>query len=157
MVGNDQDQVARLNNSARTAKPRKAISGPMKYLASNALLTGRMLDYGCGQGFCAKTFGMESYDPNWQPSAIIGQFDTITCTYVLNVIKFKKERNQVLEKIIERLAPGGIAYVTVRADKEYLNGHTAWGTWQGNIFLEKPWTLIKRTGLFRIYKYEMSK
>jgi 2-polyprenyl-3-methyl-5-hydroxy-6-metoxy-1,4-benzoquinol methylase len=67
-----------------------------------------------------------------------GQFDTIVCNYVLNVIESAEGRMQVLRDIQSRLAPGGRAYISVRANKKDLKGLTSIGTWQGLITLTLP-------------------
>ena len=45
-----------------------------------------MLDFGCGRGTDAATYGMDAYDPYWRPEKPTGPYDTIVCIYVLNVV-----------------------------------------------------------------------
>lgn len=125
-------------NSYKTATARvgQSPSAPMKRLAEDGLLNGRMLDYGCGKGIDAAFYGMESFDPHFQPHMPSGEFDTITCNYVLNVIESPSSRCSVLRSITYKLATNGIAYVTVRNDRTKLNGVTSIGTWQGHIKLD---------------------
>ena len=126
-----------MNKSHLTAISRKAPSAPMKWLHAHGLLKGKMLDYGCGKGFDADTFGMEKYDPFWFKcdDFCAEEFDTITCNYVINVIEDAKERKYAIEKMQRWLKPNGSIYIAVRADKKALNGYTKKGTWQGYIVL----------------------
>jgi len=110
----------------------------MKRLASDGLIVGRMLDYGCGQGFDADYYDMDSYDPYFAPNMPEGKFDTITCNYVLNVIEQPEARIRILQDIQGRLRDVGIAYITVRDDKRALRGTTRTGSWQGLIVLALP-------------------
>lgn len=122
----------------KTAIKRKDVSAPMRQLATDGLIINRALDYGCGWGCDAETYGMESYDPHYQPIMPMGLFKTITCNYVLNVIESNIERLKVLTDIQRRLELQGVAYITVRNDKRALNGITKIGTWQGLIMLSLP-------------------
>jgi len=100
----------------RTAIKRKALSIPMRYLVKKHLLMGRTLDYGCGRGYDADALKLEKYDPNWGPQELPeGEFDTIVCSYVLNVLP-EEERKEVIENIRSKLKPHGVAYISVRAD-----------------------------------------
>lgn len=121
-----------------TAIARRSPSKPAQKLDSLGLLAGRKLDYGCGRGMDAETYDMERYDPYYQPNMPDGQFDTITCTFVLNVIPDERERNDVIDNIRKKLTPDGRAYITVRRDTRALNGVTSRGTWQGLIELDYP-------------------
>jgi len=125
-------------NAWKTAIGRKAPSVPMRRLATEGVIKGRSLDYGCGRGFDAKHFGMESYDPHYQPDKPDGLFETITCNYVLNVLESDECREYVLRDIQSRLTDDGVAYITVRNDKKRLNGVTSKGTWQGLVVLDLP-------------------
>jgi hypothetical protein len=121
----------------------------MKWLAANDRIVGRALDYGAGKGYDADAYGMESYDPHYQPDMPDGLFDTITTNYVLNVIESKEERLRVLRVIQCRLEDTGKAYVTVRNDKRALRGTTSKGTWQGHIVLRLP--VVRSTAGFVTY------
>jgi hypothetical protein len=142
-----------MNDSSKTAIHRKNISAPAKWLRDQQLIVGCSLDYGCGHGVDADTIGMDKYDLNWHPEMPEGTFDTITCTYVLNVIESEQERQEVLDDIISRLSLLGTAYVTVRADSNKLNGVTKTGSWQGNIMLDSPWELLRSVSGYRIYRF----
>lgn len=98
-----------------TAIARTKASVPARRLFKAGLLKGRCLDYGCGRGKDADTFGMKKYDPTFYPKVPRGRFDTITCTYVLNVVE-PGLWPRVLRSIQGLLAPGGRAYITVRRD-----------------------------------------
>lgn len=125
----------------------------MKYLLDNGLLCGRILDYGCGHGFDADLLRVAGYDPYYRSTLPSGQFDTITCNYVLNVIESPKERQSVVRRILSLLSMGGKAYITVRNDLTSLNGRTKIGTWQGKIDLDLP-VVHKKSGQYVIYLLE---
>lgn len=137
---------AQPNLSHRTAIDRRAVSAPALGLFTDGALRGRVLDYGCGKGADVRWLNMrrievspvvEGYDPYWRPRSLVGKFDTILCTYVLNVIEDYTERVAVLNRMAELLAPSGQAYVTVRRDLDS-TGRTRSGTWQGIIELHGP-------------------
>jgi ATP adenylyltransferase len=139
------------HNGHLTAIARKAPSQPMRYLYASGRLQGRMLDYGCGRGTDAEAFGMEGFDPFHRPELPAGPFDTVTCNYVLNVIPSEAERRAVLDSVLALLAPGGVAYVSVRNDTRSLNGWTSKGTWQGDVGVPGA-TLLRSTSAFRLYE-----
>lgn len=103
----------------KAAKSRRKPSLPMRYLAENNKLVGKVLDYGCGKGYDAKYFNIDKYDPYYYPTASKwfkpGKYNTITCNYVLNVLD-PSEIPRILRSIEALLAPNGIAYLTVRRD-----------------------------------------
>lgn len=135
-----------MNESYKTAKSRQALSVPMRYL--RLCLNGRLLDYGCGKGSDADALGMEKYDPHWFPEEPKGKFQTITCNYVLNVIESPEERRSVEDRIIQLLAPGGLAFISVR-DDVVEGSETQW-----TVQPSDRWNLIKHTkGRFRVYQY----
>jgi len=137
-------------NEHRTAITRKQPSKPMQRLSSDKRLRGRTLDYGCGKGFDVEHFGIEGYDPHYQPDLPAGKFETIVCNYVLNVIESEKQRETVLDDIQNRLTDTGTAYVTVRNDKRALTGSKRGGTWQGYIELDFP--VVYRVAGFVTYR-----
>ena len=133
----------------KTAITRNKPSAPMVRLKAAGRLKGKMLDYGCGKGYDASHFGMDSYDPHYQPIMPDGLFDTITCNFVLNVIESAEEREAIVRDIRSRLDCNGRAYITVRNDKKALNGRTTIGTWQGLIVLDFP--IVSRGSGFVTY------
>ncbi|GMU26237.1 MAG: hypothetical protein AMXMBFR16_11420 [Candidatus Uhrbacteria bacterium] len=137
-------------NAHLTAITRKKPSAPMQRLASSYLLSGRILDYGCGKGFDADHFGIERFDPYYSPEMPEGCFDTVVCNYVLNVIESPESRDAVMWDILSKLEKDGTAYITVRNDTKDLNGRTKRGTWQGLIRLNLPtlWTCADYTTYF---------
>jgi len=68
----------------------------------------------------------------------------------LNVIPYKKERQEVLSKIKSLLTDEGVAYISVRADKKNLNGYTKTGSYQEFIELDLP--IVKKTSSYLIYE-----
>jgi 2-polyprenyl-3-methyl-5-hydroxy-6-metoxy-1,4-benzoquinol methylase len=123
----------------------------MKFLNRAGLLKGKMLDYGCGRGLDADTFGMEKYDPFYFKCDDFSsnEFDTITSNYCLNVIEDFKEREYAVNQMLHWLKPGGNLYISVRADKHNLKGYTKRGNWQGYIVLGNE--LLMSTNAFDLY------
>ena len=95
-----------------TAVKRAAPSRAAQTLVARGLVRGRVLDYGCGFGLDAETFGWEAYDPYYRPEPPSGPYDTIVCTLVLNVLT-RNNRAKVLRRIQALLAPDGRAYLGV--------------------------------------------
>jgi len=126
------------DKSYKTAITRKVLAAPTKLLLTRGLLSGRILDYGCGKGFCCDYLGCEGYDPYYRQALPTGEFDTIYPTYVLNVVESSKERALVVRHILSLLKDNGKAYISVRKDLTALNGYTTIGTWQGDIELNLP-------------------
>jgi DNA phosphorothioation-associated putative methyltransferase len=147
-----------MNNSAKTAIHRTTISAPLATLVKNKLIHGSVLDYGCGHGkdleylqrYCIDADG---YDLNHRPDPkpLQRKWDTVLCTYVLNVIENENERNTVIETIKGLVNPGGNVYITVRNDIKSLNGKTDIDTWQGLITLDLP--IIRKNSTFITYHY----
>ncbi|MAG24478.1 hypothetical protein CMI47_02765 [Candidatus Pacearchaeota archaeon] len=110
-----------LHPAARTAITRKGASAPLKKLWSQGNIRGSVLDFGAGRGGDAswlrrKGQQVAAYDPHHGPTKLPRrQFDTVLCTYVLNVIP-PKEQKHVLRELRSLIKPGGTAYVTVRTD-----------------------------------------
>ncbi len=128
----------------KTAIKRNKMSAPAKKIFQAGLILGRCLDYGCGRGDDSRILSMSRYDPYYFPSKPSGPFETILCTYVLNVIESHQERVEVLRDISALLSKNGKAYITVRNDIDKLNGYTKMGTWQGKIELDLPVVFKKR-------------
>jgi diadenosine tetraphosphate (Ap4A) HIT family hydrolase len=103
-----------------TAIEREYWSFPARYLWKHQLLQGRVLDFGCGYGkdvekLQRKGLDIQGYDPYYQPQYPQGQFDTIICLYVLNVL-FPEEQEQVIMAISQLIKPTGKVYFAVRRD-----------------------------------------
>ena len=128
-----------MNKAHLTAISRKKLSAPMAWLEKEGIFDGipthPRLDYGCGKGYDADVLNMQKYDPFYFKCDDFraGEFDIITCNFVLNVIESAEERQRVLDQIEHWLAPGMTAYITIRADKDKLKGYTKKGTWQGYV------------------------
>ena len=138
------------DKSHLTAITRKKLSAPASWLRNKGQIRGRILDYGCGRGFDAKELNADKYDPFFSHCPPHGQYDTILCTYVLNVIPNSQERSRILNKIKGLLNEGGRAYISVRRDLKSLKGWTKKGTWQGLIAL--PLKIVEENSNFIIYE-----
>jgi len=147
-----------LGRAHMSAMSRKSASAPTKYLLSNDLINGTILDYGCGKGKDAETleesgFDVEKYDPVHHPVVPTGKFDTIICNYVLNVVD-EESRNLVLDNIKNLLNDGGVAYISVRNDlKEDVVKVKGYNQYRVSL-PEDDFELIKKTGSFKMYKYQ---
>lgn len=133
-----------------TAIKRKKPSAPVRHLNERGLLTGVVLDYGCGRGFDCDALGCDGYDPHYRPHLDKRKkYDVIVCIYVLNVLPTKKDRDAVLARIRKLLKPDGQAYIAVRNDEKQLRGWTSRGTCQTMVRLDLP--VVERNRGFVIY------
>lgn len=130
------------NDSHLTAITRVSPSVPTKYLLSNGLLKGRILDFGCGKGFDLfwlrdAGFDIDGFDPYYSPNMPEGKFDTVICNYVLNVLE-PYQWEDVIGAIVDKLADNGKAYIAVRRDvkKEGYRRHGKGVTYQVNVALD---------------------
>lgn len=106
-----------------TAKERDSLSFPARLLFSKKLLSGDVLDFGCGFGkdvelLKIKGINIEGYDKHYFPEYPRKIFDTILCFYVLNVL-LPEEQASVLMEISKLLKPTGKAFFVVRRDLKY--------------------------------------
>lgn len=147
-----EDKPFRNVRSHKTAitRPEGKVSPPYRYLLSKDLIQGRTLDYGCGKGVDADRLGIEKYDIHYFPKKPSGKYNTIVCNYVLNVQRPKRGA-ETLAHIKRLLLPGGVAYITVRADVKQ-DGETKAGTYQRDVRLKLP--VIKKEGWYRMYKLQ---
>lgn len=143
-----------------TAIDRKETSFPTRFLLEKGLVQGRVLDFGCGKMMDLKAlqqqgFDVVGFDPHYLNEWPEGQFDTILCHYVLNVL-LPLEQTYVLMAIAELLKPGGTAYFTVRRDlkREGFRDHYIYKvpTYQCNVKL--PFRSIKKANHCEIYAYQ---
>lgn len=103
-----------------TAIERDRPSFPLRFLLERNLITGNVLDFGCGFGTDVKFLNSRGintvgFDPHYFPNLPREKFDVIICFYVLNVL-FEEEQNEVLMQISSLLKPNGKAYFAVRRD-----------------------------------------
>jgi diadenosine tetraphosphate (Ap4A) HIT family hydrolase len=142
-----------------TAIDRTKLSSPVQFLVDRNLLTGRILDFGCGWGTDVKFLHQKGldiigYDPYYTPAYPSGKFDSIVCCYVLNVL-MPAEQADVLMNIAHLLKPGGKAYYAVRRDlkKEGFREHYVHKqpTYQCNVKL--PFKSIQLNEYYEIYEY----
>ena len=143
-----------------TAIDRKEVSFPTRVLLEKGLIQGRTLDFGCGKMADLKhlqRLGVEvvGFDPHYLNEWPVGQFDTILCHYVLNVL-LPVEQAYVLMNVAELLKPGGTAYYTVRRDlrREGFRDHHIYKvpTYQCNVKL--PFRTLKKANHCEIYAYQ---
>ena len=147
-------------NTHLTAIERDKISFPMNWLKKNGKIKGKTLDFGCGYGFDVEilkknSFDIIGYDNYYFPDYPRGRFDTITCIYVLNVLK-PIEQTDVLMKVSSLLKHGGKAYFIVRRDIKYegfrIHKKYKKHTYQTNVVL--PYTSIFKNKFCEIYEYQ---
>ena len=146
-------------NSYLTAKEREKLSFPSRILWERGCIKGRTLDFGSGLGtdvavLASQGVDITGYDPHYAPTYPLGQFDTIVCHYVLNVL-LPEEQVYVLMAVSELLKPSGRAYFAVRRDiaKAGFRTHAKHGqkVYQCNVVL--PYKSLERTKYAEIYEY----
>lgn len=133
-----------------TAIKRKTLSAPAKFLVDNEHLKGSVLDYGCGRGDDAQRLEIDSYDPHYQSVLPSKKYDTILCTYVLNVLPANQWR-QVIEDMLEYLESDGSIYITVRNDARSLKGITSRDTYQ--TLVDLPYPVLRTNSTYCTYWY----
>lgn len=106
-----------------TAKERDTLSFPAKFLLRNKLINGKVLDYGCGLGKDVELLRSQGipiigYDKHYFPDYPQDKFDTILCSYVLNVL-LPEEQALVLMELSQLVKPTGRVYITVRRDIQH--------------------------------------
>ena len=139
----------------KTARVRSKPSAPARWIYDNiGFDPDDTLDYGCGRCKDVEYFGIRGWDINgtccWDLEH--DTYETILCSYVLNVIPSEKERMQVISHIQQHLTWDGTAYLTVRNDKRNLNGWTKMGTYQ--TFVDLPLPIVHKTSGYIIYRLE---
>jgi 2-polyprenyl-3-methyl-5-hydroxy-6-metoxy-1,4-benzoquinol methylase len=138
--------------SYNTAISRKRASVPLRYLQDKGHLKGAILDYGCGKGadfnhLKQAGYTAEAYDPHWKPIDLTGMsFDTVLCTYVLNVVSAEAE-DEILKSIKSLLKKGGQAFIAVRRDIKK-DGRTSRG-YQRTVSLDL--SVVKENSGYCIY------
>lgn len=110
-------------NNHLTAKEREYLSFPAKILFNQNLLSGNVLDFGCGFGtdvklLQAKGISIEGYDKHYFPQYPENKYDTIICFYVLNVL-LPEEQAMVLMELSQLIKPTGKVYIAVRRDVQF--------------------------------------
>lgn len=155
-----QNRTESVFNSRLTAITRSNLPLPVRWLLNNNLIKGDVLDYGCGK--CryvnekylrgSKIKSVTNYDPNYELMPIDAPtgFDTILCTYVLNVLDEKHEIG-ILDDIQQRLNKYGVAFISVRNDEPKNEwGFSSIGTFQRQVVL--PYLFLLRSiSAYRIY------
>lgn len=140
--------------SYSTAISRSSPSAPLTLLEKMGLVKGRVLDYGCGRGddgryLMSKGISIDFYDPYWYPESLnYNLYDTILCTYVLNVLP-KEDEASIIYSVQKHLRVKGKAYLTVRRDVKQ-DGATSRG-YQRNVLLDLPIVKEKKNN-YCIYK-----
>ena len=153
-----------IQRSGKTAIARGTGSLPTRWLRSKGLIEGSVLDYGCGKGADVdylRNFAMfvNGYDPNHRPddSVLQYKYDTVLCQYVFNTLP-KEYEDQLLDKLSQCLAIGGVAYISVRRDIKH-EGMTRRGTYQRHVKLEdyKDVECIRDCASYAIYELRREK
>ena len=149
----------KINHPYLTAIKRTDLSVPTRYLLGKGLLKGRILDFGCGFGYDTdelKRQGLDivGYDYYYRPDYPTGQFDTIICNYVLNVLE-PYAQAEVLMNVSNLLKPTGSAYYAVRRDltEEGFRLHAIHKqyTYQCNVKL--PYKSLVSNSSYELYQY----
>jgi SAM-dependent methyltransferase len=143
-----------------TAKERDSLSYPARLLLKQNLLTGEVLDFGCGFGKdveLLKQRGMNitGYDKYYFPTIPNKRYDTILCLYVLNVLQ-PEEQATVLMELSQLVKPTGRVYIAVRRDIQFEGFRThkihQKKTYQCNVVLN--YKSISKNENCEIYEYQ---
>lgn len=131
-----------MHNAQITAMKRNKPSGPLKFAIEENLIGREVLDYGCGRGDDVTHllkfpdhFKVSGWDPNYllvitnQVRAlpvktdleINKQYDTVLCTFVLNVLT-KKDRIKAINNVLKLTKKNGRAIFAVRSTKDGITG-----------------------------------
>lgn len=143
--------------SYKTARSRDRLSTPVRWLHQRGLLGHCVLDFGCGYGSDGKFlrqlgFIVADFDPYYKPVLVKQHYDTILCTYVLNVL-FEHERKEVIEKLKTLIDNQTTCYITVRRyfkKTQVFERQLDNGTFQFKVYLDLP--IIYQNRKFCIYQ-----
>jgi len=91
---------------------RSTVSVGGKWLVERGHVKGRVLDFGCGFGFDADHFGWDAFDPYYRQQELEGNYDTVICNHVLNMLT-RASRERTIREIQEILTPSGAAFLIV--------------------------------------------
>jgi len=91
----------------------------------------------------------DKYDPHYFPDKPTKRYDSITCTYVLNVLETHTECLDVVNSIRELLTENGKGYISVRRDIKK-EGITSRGTYQYMVYLID--TVLVENSNFALYE-----
>lgn len=120
------------NPFEKTALRRKELSKPMRELIDRNLLTGTILDMGCGHGNDVKTLlakgwdivGYDKYNMEFNRDELLNKrYDVVTCNYMFNVIPDLKEHNDMVKKL--RSLSDNV-YIAVRTDTKAIKDTWRW-------------------------------
>ena len=94
-----------------TAINRKSESTPIAFLKKNKLISGSILDYGCGMD----NHDYEKFDPMYNPeySKLNKTYDNVLCNYVFNVIPLEHNRFELLRVLKTLLKSNGNLFVSI--------------------------------------------
>ncbi len=143
-----------------TAKERTKLSAPVNFLLEKNFLTEKILDFGCGLGsdvalLRGKNLDVTGYDPFYFPTLPNGNFDTILCIYVLNVLQ-TEQQSDVLMEVSKLLKPTGRAFFAVRRDITF-EGFRVHKIHQKPTFqclVKLPYQSICKNDSYEIYEYK---
>ena len=149
----------KINHPYLTAIKRTDLSVPTRYLLGKGLLKGRILDFGCGFGYDTdelKRQGLDivGYDYYYRPDYPTGQFDTIICNYVLNVLE-PYAQAEVLMNVSNLLKPTGTAYYAVRRDleEEGFRLHAIHKQYTYQCIVKLPYKSLVCNSSYELYQY----
>jgi len=111
------------SNSHLTAAERTKLSFTAQFLLQKNLLTGDVLDFGCGHGSDVKLLtqsgiAIQGYDKYYFPEYPTKRYDTIICNDVLSVL-LPEEQNRVLMELSKLVKPSGKVFISVRRGLQY--------------------------------------
>lgn len=149
----------KINHPYLTAIKRTDLSVPTRYLLNKGLLKGRILDFGCGFGFDTDELHRQGldivgYDYYYRPDYPSGQFDTIICNYVLNVLE-PYAQAEVMMNVSNLLKPTGTAYYAVRRDieEEGFRLHAIHKQYTYQCKVKLPYQSLVNNSSYELYQY----
>jgi hypothetical protein len=143
------------SDGGQDGDPRDAFGGatsmarssvPFRFWRKAGLLTGDVLDFGCGQ----EEHEFEKYDAftHPDPAPLLKTWDRVVCNYVLNVQPAEHLISQICAMIFHLVRPGGFALISTRNDIEHSfkspRGYQVAKTWEEWSAILSPFFQISR-------------
>jgi DNA phosphorothioation-associated putative methyltransferase len=130
------------NSFQTTAIARKTISVPYRNLLDKGAIyqSDKILDYGCGHGTDLKAInrfgydisGYDKYNPDFNTSVNINEYNVIISNYVFNVISDPIEHQELVALL--RGSKAQKIYIAVRADHTAVKENWTYNAYMGGYF-----------------------
>jgi len=149
-AGEAEDLLDRFGGATSIARG----SAPLRYYQENDLLTGKILDFGCGQD----VHPFARYDMIHQPDpgVLMDKYDTVICNYVLNVQPTDHLIDLICLLLRSLIKPGGKILIALVSEKSLsetpatgnreARSKKEWKTYLEKFFKLKPFPGASFTG-----------